>query len=87
MTLLHRRKFLIGLITAPAIVHAGNLMPIKAIKALKLDVGPYYYFDDGGTFWTFPPIHNIAPGNTPFLQSVLNDGPITWKSKPWGPPE
>jgi hypothetical protein len=30
-TLLHRRKFLIGLLAAPAIVHAGNLMPIKAL--------------------------------------------------------
>jgi hypothetical protein len=31
-TLLHRRKFLVGLLAAPAIVHAGNLMPIKALK-------------------------------------------------------
>ena len=35
-----RRKFLTGLgamIAAPAIVHAGNLMPIKALKELSFE--------------------------------------------------
>lgn len=39
--MLHRRKFLVGLVSAlaaPAIVHAGNLMPIKrVVQALTED--------------------------------------------------
>jgi hypothetical protein len=31
--MLNRRGFLTGLIAAPAIVHAGNLMPVKTVKA------------------------------------------------------
>jgi len=30
--LISRRGFLTGLIAAPAIVHAGNLMPVKAVN-------------------------------------------------------
>ena len=45
MTILARRSFLAGLgsflIAAPAIVHAGNLMPVKAI--LEFEKLPFQY--------------------------------------------
>ena len=37
---LTRRNFLTGLIAAPAIVHAGNLMPIKRVSWVLKDVTP-----------------------------------------------
>ena len=35
MTLLSRRKFFLGALAAPAIVHIGNLMPVKAFRLLE----------------------------------------------------
>lgn len=43
---MHRRKFLVGLgslLAAPAIVHAGNLMPVKAIKPSLTEDELYAY--------------------------------------------
>lgn len=38
--MIHRRSFITGLVSAlaaPAIVHAGNLMPIKTVKVLTVE--------------------------------------------------
>ncbi len=36
--MMNRRSLLVGFLTAPAIVHAGNLMPIK----VQPEVDPHY---------------------------------------------
>ncbi len=33
--ILSRRRFFLGLVAAPAIVHIGNLMPVKAMANLR----------------------------------------------------
>lgn len=42
MTIIHRRNFIAGLVSAlaaPAIVHAGNLMPIRGDKLIPVGFG------------------------------------------------
>lgn len=51
---LTRRNFLTGLIAAPAIVHAGNLMPIKKLAWSPTDpaTNPYWVLKGVTSEWT-----------------------------------
>ena len=67
-TSLHRRKFLIGLLAAPAIVHAGNLMPIKALAREATRVWedyPYYCYRPPDASWPRKVVH--ADGRIPWI--------------------
>ena len=42
--LIHRRKFLAGFLAMPAIVHSGNLMPLRGVKMmLTIDASSYVW--------------------------------------------
>lgn len=73
--MLHRRSFLVGLLATPAIVHAGNLMPVRALArslatfcSLPEDAGwiTHEKFADV--------IHHITPEESPFYEYVKNGG-------------
>lgn len=46
MAALTRRSFLAGLITAPAIVHAANIMKVRPVLSLADELNDLLYGDD-----------------------------------------
>lgn len=82
--ILTRRRVLCGLIAAPAIVAANNIMPVKALKLILPPAGRHWYLgkgvlsvsDDGINWRDIAEVSDflIGPPNPPILRPATHKG-------------